>query len=713
MYRKENKKMLKILFFIIGIVLSFSSIHDLYPDVKEDLLKGLITDGITADLRNPEYSEGVLKTECGGVINGPDIRIQAMYIEYTRKVIDSQVYATVYAEGKLLIEYGPYTFVGDSLEYDFQEKRGTVFNGKSGVDPWYFGGEQIDLLPNKTVVVRKGFITTSEKCDPDWAILTNSAQITCDKIVTAKGIYLHYNKVPLLWVPCFKANLDWILDSPIRYRFRWGGPQGPRIGMIYEAFVLENLEAFLRFDYRFQRGPGGGIETAYESPDGNETFHTINYIANDSSIDDPNEKTRYRVEGIYSNYRDDGRFTIDLTYDKLSDKDMASDYYDRSFDLKTAEHTQLSIRRQWDQCSITNFFTRVRINDFQTINQELPEVAASMRPYVLGSTGLIWEQLAKMGYFDFKYSDDVEHVHDYHSSRIELRNRLYRNFKTNYLVATPEAKGVLIYYGSSPQHEPRSLLVGSFGGEIKTDLYKHYSNTKHIIEPYLLYQYITTPTVSPNNHFMFDIEDGWFTLNTLRIGLRNLIYTKRAPQCVTRNLTGDIYTYIFFDNNTQLESVPKIYGDFVWDALPCLRYSLHSAWDIERSILDHVNFRTDWTLSADFAIAAEYRHRSPYAWRKMDPYNFILESFHTENELFHSLVSDRRDTLLCHTFYRFHPDWTCEFQLRHGWNRRNEPAYMEYQLDLVTTLRSKWNIRLSYQYREYDHTLTFYFSLGQ
>lgn len=701
------------LIFNLFVIILFSSHNYCYSDSKDDFIKGIISDGITADLRNPEYSDGVLKTECGGVINGPDIRIQAMNIMYTRKVIDGIVNVSVKAEGQLLVEYSVYTFVGDSLEYDFQEKSGWINNGKSGIDPWYFGGDRIDLYPNGTVVIRNGFITTSEKCDPDWAILTNFTSITCDNTITAKGIYLHYNKIPLLWVPCLKANLDWILDSPIRYRFRWGGPQGPRIGMIYEAFVFNNLRAFLRLDYRFQRGPGGGIETSYESPDHTERFHTINYIANDSSIDHPKMKTRYRVEGIYTNCLQDGKLLIDLTYDKLSDKDMASDYYDRSFDLKTAEHTQLSIRKQWDEFSILNFFTRVRINDFQTINQELPEIAGSIRPLVLGRTGIVWEQLAKMGYFDFKYSDDIEDVKDYHSSRLEIRNRLYRNFRTGPLIFTPEARGIGIFYGSSPQHDDRFLLVGILGAELKTDFYKNYCTLKHVIEPYVLYQYISSPTVNPNNHFIFDIEDGWFRVNTLRVGLRNLIYKKRPPECVQRSLTADVFTYIFFDNHTQLQAVPKLYGELIWDATPSLRYTLHSAWDIERNILDHMNFRTDWTLNENFALAAEYRHRSPFAWRKMDPYNFILESFHTEEQLLNSLVSDRRDTLLCHAFYRFHPDWSCEFQLRHGWNRRNEPSYMEYQLDLVTTLRSKWNIRLSYQFREHDHTVTFYFSLGQ
>ena len=46
--------------------------------------------GVTVDLRNPVYSDGVLSTECGGVIQGPNLRIQAMRISYTRKLKEEE-----------------------------------------------------------------------------------------------------------------------------------------------------------------------------------------------------------------------------------------------------------------------------------------------------------------------------------------------------------------------------------------------------------------------------------------------------------------------------------------------------------------------------------------------------------------------------------------------------------------------------------------------
>ncbi len=58
--------------------------------------------------------------------------------------------------------------------------------------------------------------------------------------------------------------------------------------------------AFVKFDYRLTRGPGIGLETYYRSSDHKETFEAINYVARDSSIENPKERFRYRFQGDYS-----------------------------------------------------------------------------------------------------------------------------------------------------------------------------------------------------------------------------------------------------------------------------------------------------------------------------------------------------------------------------------------------------------------------------
>jgi len=679
----------------------------LFGDPIEVLLDSLEEEGITFDLISPTFEEGRIFTDEGGVISAPQLRIQARHISYFKD--DNGLWLE--AEGDLMVTFGPYTLVGDFCRYDLLTKEGVICNGRSAVEPWYFGGKEIYLHCNSSIEVRSGYLTTSEKACPDWKIEMSEAHFFSDHYFSADNVTVRILRMPLFWLPKLRANLDWIFDSPIRYRVRWGGQQGFRLGMIYEAFDWNHFKTFLRLDYRIERGPGGGIETYYYSPVKNHWFHTINYIANDSSLDNPQQQTRYRLEGLYHNEWDCGRTSFDLSYDYLSDKDMPTDYQDQGLDLKAAQQTQFNLRRQQDELVIANLYTRVRINNFQTVKQELPSLEGHFKPQALGCTGAISDSHFDIGYFDFKYDQDDLDATNFHAARAQFFERLYRPFHMGCLHFTPYAEGVAILYGSGPTSNIEWLALGSFGVLAKTDFYRTFRNMKHVAQPYAHYEYITTPTISPTSHFIFDITDGWFRLNTLRTGLKNLIYVKSEEGCISPYLEADFYTYTFFDTQTVYDATPRLYLDLEWHPTYRIKQQVSSAWDFERNAINYVNYRTEVTISDDIAFAGEYRQRSAFAWRKAQYRNFILDSFRTEQELRDSLVSDRRNTLLFHLFYRLDTTLASEFAIRHGWNRMNEPSYTEYEYNLLVNLRASWQMRLSLQKNEGESRVTLYFNL--
>jgi len=189
----------------------------------------------------------------------------------------------------------------------------------------------------------------------------------------------------------------------VRYSVRWGGAQGHRFGLTYEFFSWERWKAFLRLDYRINRGLGGGIETAYRSLDHKTNFQTISYVARDSSIIHPGQRLRYRFQGIGDTLLLDDHISVHLSYDKLSDIDMATDYNDRGLELDTAGRTEL-VARQQEENWISNFTTRLRINAFQTIKQELPTFETSWRPFSFAETGIVADTYFKASYLDFAYA---------------------------------------------------------------------------------------------------------------------------------------------------------------------------------------------------------------------------------------------------------------------------------------------------------------------
>jgi len=699
--------MLNFIFTVILMTIcsGYCAAQELTPLSDHDF-----ANGVTVDLREPLYEDGVLSTQRGGVIIAPQLRLQALKMSYTRQLKDNVPILTVVAEDQLIIEFGEYTFTGKKLFYDFQKREGVIYDGRTSAEPWFFGGEKLELRSDGSYLIYNGYFTTSEKDQPDWGIYSSNILVEEEKFLTATHIKMRIYRYPVLWIPSLRMNLDTIFESPIRYRFKWGGRQGPRFGLSYQIFSWSRWKTFLRFDYRITRGPGGGLEFFYLSDDHKTEFESINYVSKDSSLIHLHEKMRYRFKGYFQKAWDNDKTTLLLTYDKLSDIDMPQSYDDRDFDFESPERTRLLIRHQ-EENQISTFYSRVRINSFQTVKQELPTFSTNFKPFSLAHTGIIFENSASASFLDYKYSDNFIHSRDYSSTRFEYQPSLYKPFFVHPVTITPKIGAVGIIYGDSPSGESQWLALGVAGLQVNTRLYRYFDQRKHIIEPYINYDYYSAPTSSPHQHYIFDISDGWTRLNRLTFGVKNGIYSKENG-CIHRLFYAHVFAHTFFDYHGSAMTIPKIYGRFSYLADPKIKYTLDAAWDFAHNQIDHFNLRSDWTINSDFAISWEYRHRGAWSWRKVDENSFFLEAFHKNKSLHHSTLSDRRDTILTHFFYRFRPNWACEFVSRQGWNRKKEPKYFEFEINLFTTIQTAWHLQLSYQHQENEDRLAIYMNVG-
>lgn len=674
------------------------------------ILGELVKHGVVVDLKSPIYEKGVLTCEEGGVIQGPNIRIQARHITCV-VAPDEGEGPLLFAEGDLLVEYCSFAFVGCQIYYDFQKKEGWILQGTFNVEPWFVGAKRIFLLADGSYRFEEAQITTSEDKCPEWAITADCGYLQDRYYLTTFGVKFRFFNIPLFWLPWFKCNLNTFLDHPIRYRLRWDAKQGTRLGLIYEVYSWRQVKLFLRFDWRFNRGPGGAVESDYISTDKREWAFTKSYMARDNSIEDPNQRTRFRFQGIYGYRSPDYCTQIDLSYDKLSDKEMATDYAEKDLELKTGKRTQFNLRHV-EPWMITNVFTQVKINSFQTVKQELPSVLLSPYPLISNPSGVIIENNLEVSYLDYQYAKFHPAVEHYHAGRAFWAPRILRPIPLGVMTVTPSVQGTGIVYSNSYDGDYKWLFIGGGQVEANTRLYRYFDKTRHTIEPYASYCYYTRPTVNANNHYIFDIDDGWSYLHLCKMGVRNLLYCNANTYYPSRALTIDTFANAFFDTPQIGYLVPKIYCNLLWDTSLTLRQQINSAWDLQHGQLDHINYRLDWTLNSALAFSLEYRHRSPFAWRKLDYDNFFLDTFRSEQELLRSALSDRRDTLLFDTFVRFHDNWALKFQLRHGWLRRREPNYTEYVIDLLTTIRSIWHVKFSFQKHEDDTRFAIYFNLS-
>ena len=118
--------MLRLIKIIIALLFVVQPLFGAGQKVQDELMAS----GVTVDLRNPTYTDGVLTTCEGGVISGPDMCIQARCITYTKKV--EQAIHTIDAEEDLILEFGDTVFVGERLTFDLNTQSGVLYEGAHG-----------------------------------------------------------------------------------------------------------------------------------------------------------------------------------------------------------------------------------------------------------------------------------------------------------------------------------------------------------------------------------------------------------------------------------------------------------------------------------------------------------------------------------------------------------------------------------------------------
>ncbi|HEV3269823.1 MAG TPA: hypothetical protein VGZ69_04155 [Candidatus Rhabdochlamydia sp.] len=698
------------MYFLLIFSLCFLSALASEPDLSYFASSCSELDDLTIDLKNPSFSNGVLSTEEGGVAKANGLRIQARKMTYINKTENGIFIQKVLAEDDLMLELGNRVFVGSQLEYDFIHRRGTVICGKTFVDMWFLGGDKIELLEDGTFSITNAFVTTCENQDTDWDLQANTATITKNHLLSAKNIHFRIFKVPLFWLPVFKSNLKALQDSPIRYKVVWDKILGPRLTARYRFFSWKDIDCFFRLDYRIKRGFGAALETEYLSQDKRTIFVTRSYGAHDKSFPDEKGPHRYRLQGLYHYLSEDQKTQVHLTYDKLSDSQMVGDFKSEDFEINTQQRTLLTISREFNQAFL-NFNLQPRINPFQSIDQELPFFFLGIRPFTLGSSRIISINNFNGGFLDYVYTNPLRSRLDAlhlpaqtRAGRVQAYHELYRPFSIGPLMVTPNIGATGIFYSNNSSDQMVIQATAFYGLEAYTRLVASYSCMRHVIEPYAHAQGYTRPVLGLNKHFYFDIDDGYTQLNQLRIGIRNDIIQPITSHFAP-TFTSDIYTYGFFGKRAFDRNFPKGYLSLGCN-FSSIALKTTIARNFENQVWDFVNVSAEWTLNEDLALAAEFRHRSAFDWRKANHKSFLLDVARPISELLDTSLSDRRNTILARGYLRLGPKWSCLVQTKHGWGRRSEPSYHAGKIDLFTMLTCSWQLRLSYERLPNDNRFT-------
>lgn len=654
---------------------------------------------VQVDLYNPIFEDGVLSTDQGGVLESSYIRIQAKDISYSKQMVNGKQELSVKASKDLMVVYGSKVFVGNCLEYNFTTRTGVIYNGKTQSGDWYVGGEKIFLKSDGTYRIFNSYMTTCETSEGEWQIRSRKVTVKDDGVVTARNIQVRFFRFPVFWFPKIRMRLGNLHDIPVEYSAKVGGGQGPRFNMRYKLLDYAGWKAFLQLDYWFKHGPGGSFQTDYEASNRATDFKTNSFLAYDYRRKSAYRGLRDRFVGEFDDRYINDHLRFNVQYEVLSDSQVLSTYFNREYFLHTERHTHIQLRME-EPTFIANLITTPRVNAFQSVNQQFPELYWHIHPLSIPHIPLKFTSKFSLGYLSYVYGNDItQNVSNFHSGRLKIVPEFYMPLPFHPITVTPCVSYIGIGYSESLENRAEWQSVVSMGADANLQLTKFLaSNIKHLFEPYARYRYYTQPTVPFDDHYIFTINDVYALMNELRFGVRNQFYYKKNEK-IYHPIFLDVYSYAFFNNQTIGSTIPKIYAN-IHCHLPRVYSSIDSAWNVQHGQIDHINVRFDWTLSAFAAFGASYLHRGSFDYRKANHNNFFLDVFRSQEELVDSPLSDKRDTFLTRLYVRFFHDFIFEGWSRTGWDRKSEPYYNEYRLDLTKFLRCNWRIKFSFIHTE-------------
>jgi hypothetical protein len=648
------------------------------------------------DLKNPNYAKGTFQTQEGGIVKGNDYRIQAKEIYYHRDNNTTPPTETIKAQEALMMDYGDYQFVAKRLEFNISKNEGTLYQAETKIQGWYIGGEKIDLLSDGSFFIENAHITSCESQDKDWEIKIDKVLISKERIVNAENFKIFFGKIPLFWLPKVKTSISTMLDAPVSYKASFGGGQGPRVGIKYRFFSSPTLNTFFHLDYRLKRGFGSALSAQYKKE--NREFFTRNYIAYDTSILDPEKRHRFRFEGNYKDLIYKDKVETKLQYDRLSDREVVTDFYDKNFNLEKPLRTELSVYYPEDKWK-ASLEARIKVNPFQSVLEETPKISIAIHPYKIGKSPFISVSNASISYLTYKFADTTSSPSNYESLKLSLQEELYAPFYFKDFIFTPNVKLLGLVYTNGPEDTVNQQTVAKFSGTLNRSWYRMYGKYRHSITPYTQYTYLWTMNNPFAKHYLFDINDAYVPLNMLKMGAQSSIYTKRRGQ-PKELFGGDLYTIAFFNQNTMKTTFQRIYLSFNWHPFESLYNKINFSWDTQHHTIAHYNYHLSYAINENIALDMELLHRSKWDWRKANYENYMLNVYQNENSLLNSSLSDARNSFITRAAFRLGPTTTFNLITRNGWGRNNQRAYQEWRSELSQILYCTWKVDLYYLYTE-------------
>lgn len=619
------------------------------PSFAKELGEGDEKTYIVADRAEYELESGWVTFSGNVAIKYKGLELRSDHIRYNQKTGDAQAAGKVVLAGR-----DGSVWQGEKLDINLKDEAGKASKIDIYAKPFRVLADQGTLSADKTYDIRNATLTT---CTNDthafhYMLHTRRVRLRGDRDVTAWGAVPHLFGVPFFYFPWYWKDLDTHYGFRFEpgYRSSWGPYllSSYKMPLYRDKAIGAYFDAKTSVDYRVDRGFAYGERLGWGLGDEAAGYFSA-YYADDEEppvgIEDP-ERYRLRLNHAWNL---SGRDQLLLNALYVSDDLFMENFFRDEYREMNQPDNYLAYTHLGDSYS-AGVLGRVRLNDFYTQVERLPEAWFNLNSTEIGETGVYFENSTKASYlnkeFDERYdplpeSYDVFRFDSDSQATLPLkffgflnvipragyRATYYSKTLDSVLVASTVETVATNEYGdveyftqtgaNRESHEADADLRSLFelGTEVSLKSYGLWQDTpgniwRHVVEPYADYTYIPEPNLLPEQLYQFDEVDELDKTHSVRLGLRNRWQVKPRGGIKTHER---VYVDFFADVNLEPEegedNIESYNLDSRYTPNNWLRFDLEGRYLVAEEQIDTAAVRlTTWHQV--FSSDLEFRYRA-------------------------------------------------------------------------------------------------------
>ena len=632
-----------------------------------------------------EYDEAAQRLVARGEarLNLQQTQVEADQITYY------QEYSIADALGQAAIMHEGYRLTGERISYDAENKTFSIEAPKTGSWPLYAssataGGtlENMELETAQIYYTDPGPLTPNIKARS--LIYRN---IDGQEMLEIQGATLQIGNVPFFYLPKYTYYIN---EAPFYMDFDAGNNSalGTYLQTTTLVPVTDGLRLGANIDYYTKRGAIVGPAAQYILNNNSNKIRgafSSGFIKdegktgidiNNNAISDERKYVEWRHHQQIGD-----RTTLTASASYRSDSAVMRDFRNDTFDRNQLPDSFAEATYAGDNY-LVSAFTRLNLNDYQLIQERLPEVRFDWLPTPVPVANLGIYQQGDLSYArlkeDYNKIPVIAPNTTYQSyDRIDLNYQITRPILIkNWLTLTPLLGARLTHYSNSESTPPSTSqndTIERFA--VGFDLEAHGHSTfatqnsvwkidslRHTIRPVVRYRYFSR---SKNTEALRDIERSAYSLNRpllelnnlrnldalqkthlVRLGVENLFQT-RAEEYGSRTLaTLNFYQDILIareaaqNNGTEPETLHATWVEFALNPAPWLKFDLAARFKTAGFSLEELLTRTSlisgdswqFSLSTDLLQNQLDQYRLHFIYRLSDSYSFLTNTRFNANK---------------------------------------------------------------------------------